>query len=193
MQTKCTGVFRSWQPAVSHIVHIIRPPTDNYTLPSSSPCPRHSKIWKSDDSPGQQTTKHTSIERRHITAVNTRTQDLGNELERKLTLSAARAVESAAVFTWISKRITPRWKISHVITRQNSYHKITFLRKDDQYFMTLNDRRWQWKGTGTMKHWHVRHELWDLNSHGSAFSVPNPRGPLKPVFGSALPKQWMHV
>ena len=35
----------------------------------------------------------------HITAVNTRTQDLGNELERKLTLSAAHAVEFAAVFT----------------------------------------------------------------------------------------------
>ena len=29
------------------------------------------------------------------------------------------------------------------------------------------------KRTGTMKHWHVRCEIWDLNSHGSAFSVPN--------------------
>ena len=39
--------------------------------------------------------------------------------------------------------ITPRRKISNVITRQNGCHKLTFLQKDDQYFMTLNDRPWQ--------------------------------------------------
>ena len=39
--------------------------------------------------------------------------------------------------------ITPRRKISNVITRQDGCHKLTFLRKDDQYFVTLNDRPWQ--------------------------------------------------
>ena len=96
---------------MSHIVHIVRPPTDDYTLPSASPRPRHSKIRKSDASHlGNKTTKHNSIERHHITAVNTRTQDFGNELERKLTLSAARAVESAAVFALVSKRHHPTAK-----------------------------------------------------------------------------------
>ena len=35
----------------------------------------------------------------------------------------------------------------------------------------------------------VRREIWDLNSHGSAFSVPNPQGPLKSLFGSVLQKR----
>ena len=39
--------------------------------------------------------------------------------------------------------ITPRGKISNVITRQHGCHKLTFLRKVDQYFVTLNDRPWQ--------------------------------------------------
>ena len=47
------------------------------------------------------------------------------------------------------------------------------------------------KRTGTMKLWHVRRDLWELNSHGSVFSVPNPRGPLKSLFGSVLQKRWM--
>ena len=191
-QTRCIGVFRTWQLAVPHIVHIVRPPTDNYTLPSASPRPRHSKIRKSDASHlGNKTTKHNSIERRHITAVNT--QDLGNELEHKLMLSAARAVDLPQCSREFRNVITLRRKISYIITRQDGCHKLTFLRKDDQYFVTLNYRPWQWKCTGTMKHWHVRCEIWDLNSHGSAFSVPNPWGPLKPLFGSALPKGWMHV
>ena len=45
----------------------------------------------------------------------------------------------------------------------------------------------------TMKHWHVRREIWDLNSHGSAFSVPNPQGPLKSLFGSVLQKRWIRI
>ena len=39
--------------------------------------------------------------------------------------------------------ITPRQKILNVITRQDGCHKLTFLQKDDQYFVTLNDRPWQ--------------------------------------------------
>ena len=39
--------------------------------------------------------------------------------------------------------ITPRRKILNIITRQDGCHKLTFLRKDDQYFVTLNDRPWQ--------------------------------------------------
>ena len=128
-----------------HIVHIVRPPTDDYTLPSASPHPRHSKIRKSDASHLGKTTKHNSIERCHITAVNTRTQDLGKELKRKLTLSAARAVESSLPQCSREFRnvITPRRKISNAITRQDGCHKLTFLRKDDQYFVTLNDRPWE--------------------------------------------------
>ena len=62
--------------------------------------PNTPKSRKSDASHlGNKTTKHNSIKRRHITAVNTRTHDLRNELEYKLTLNAAGAVESAAVFT----------------------------------------------------------------------------------------------
>ena len=29
----------------------------------------------------------------------------------------------------------------------------------------------------TIKYWHSRDEIWELNSHACAFSVPNPRGP----------------
>ena len=36
--------------------------------------------------------------------------------------------------------ITPQRKISNVITRQDGCHKLMFLWKDDQYFVTLNDR-----------------------------------------------------
>ena len=43
------------------------------------------------------------------------------------------------------------------------------------------------------KLWHVRHEIWELNSHGSGFSVPNPRGPLKSLFGFVLQKRWLRV
>ena len=139
---------------------------------------------------GNKTYKHNSIERRHITAVNTRTQDLGNELERLALHAQSSLPQCSREFRNV---ITPPRKISNVITRQDGCHKLTFLRKCDQYFVTLNDRPWQCKCTGTMKHWHARREIWDLNSHGSAFSVPNPQGPLKPVFGSALPKRWMHV
>ena len=39
--------------------------------------------------------------------------------------------------------ITLRRKISYVITKQDGCHKLTFLWKDDQYFVTLNDRPWQ--------------------------------------------------
>ena len=45
----------------------------------------------------------------------------------------------------------------------------------------------------TIDHWHVRYEIWELNSHGSAISVPNPRGPLKSPFGSALQARWVCV
>ena len=38
--------------------------------------------------------------------------------------------------------ITLRRKISNVITKQDGCPKLTFLRKDDQYFVTLNDRPW---------------------------------------------------
>ena len=65
---------------------------------------------------------------------------------------------------------------------------------DERSFLRdANDRPWQCKRSGTMKHWHVRREIWDLNSHGSAFSVPNPQGPLKPLFGSVLQKRWIRV
>ena len=47
-----------------HIVHIVRPPTDDYTLPSASP--RHPKRRKSDAS----LLGNKTMERRHITAVN---------------------------------------------------------------------------------------------------------------------------
>ena len=39
--------------------------------------------------------------------------------------------------------ITPQRKISNVITRQDGCHKLTFLRKDDQKFVTLKHRPWQ--------------------------------------------------
>ena len=37
----------------------------------------------------------------------------------------------------------------------------------------------------------VSYEICELNSHGSAFSVPNPRGPLRSLFGSALQTRWV--
>ena len=49
------------------------------------------------------------------------------------------------------------------------------------------------KTYGNYEHWHVRREIWDLNSNGFAFSVPNPQGPLKSLFGSVLQKRWIHV
>ena len=119
---------------------------------------------------GNKTTKHNSIERRHITAVNTRTQDLGNELER-LALHAQSSLPQCSrefrnvitpprkISYVISRQdgchklmqcsrefrnvITPPRKISYVISRQDGCHKLMFLRKGDQYFVTLNDRPWQ--------------------------------------------------
>ena len=122
--------------------------------------------------PGQQNYQTQLHERRHITAVNTRKQDLGNELERLALLAQSSLPQCSREFRNV---ITPPQTISYVITRQDGCHKLTFLRKGDQYFVTLNDRPWQWKRTGTMKHWHARREIWNLNSHGSAFSVPNPQ------------------
>ena len=112
------------------------------TLHSASPCPRHSKITKSDASyiPGHKTTKHNSIERCHITAVNTRTQHLGNELERLALHAQSSLPQCSREFRNV---ITPPRKISYVITRQDGCHKLMFLRKGDQYFVTLNDRPWQ--------------------------------------------------
>ena len=85
-------------------------------------------------------TKHNSIERRHITAVNTRTQDLGNELERLALHAQSSLPQCSREFRNV---ITPPRKISYVITRQDGCHKLMFLRKGDQYFVTLNDRPWQ--------------------------------------------------
>ena len=89
---------------------------------------------------GNKTTKHNSIERRHITAVNTRTQDLGNELERLALHAQSSLPQCSREFRNV---ITPPRKISYVITRQDGCHKLMFLRKGDQYFVTLNDRLWQ--------------------------------------------------
>ena len=36
-------------------------------------------------------------------------------------------------------------------------------------------RLWQWKYMRTIEHWYVRYQIWELNSYGSAFSVPNLR------------------
>ena len=67
--------------------------------------------------------------------------------------------------------INPWQKTSNVITEQDGRQKVAFLWKDDKFFVTLND--WgQWKRPETIQHWHVRYEIWELNSHGSAFSVP---------------------
>ena len=123
--------------AVPHIVHIVRPPTDDYTLPSASPRPR-----KFDASHlGNKTTKLNSIERRHITAVNT--QDLGtsSNASSRLALHAQSSLPQCS--REFQNVITPRRKISYVITRHDGCHKLTFLRKDDQYFVTLNDWPWQ--------------------------------------------------
>ena len=89
--------------------------------------------------------------------------------------------------------ITPRRETSNVIIEQDGRQKVEFLRRDDQFFTTLNDWPWQWKHTETIENWHVRYEIWELNSHGSAFFVPNPRGPLKSPFGSALQTRWVYV
>ena len=89
---------------------------------------------------GNKTTKHNSIERRHITAVNTRTQDLGYELERLALHAQSSLPQCSREFRNV---ITPPRKISYVITRQDGCHKLMFLRKGDQYFVTLNDRPWQ--------------------------------------------------
>ena len=62
----------------------------------------------------------------------------------------------------------------------------SFLRDAQQSTMAV-------KRMGTMKHWHVRREIWDLNSHGSAFPVPNTQGPLKSLFGSVLQKRWIGI
>ena len=35
--------------------------------------------------------------------------------------------------------------------------------------------------------------LRDAHSHGSTFSVPNPQGPLKSLFGSVLQKRWIRI
>ena len=89
---------------------------------------------------GNKTTKHNSIERRHITAVNTHTQDLGNELERLALHAQSGLPQCSREFRNV---ITPPRNISNVITRQHGCHKLTFLKKGDQYFVMLNDRRWQ--------------------------------------------------
>ena len=89
---------------------------------------------------GNKTTEHNSIERRHITAINTRTQDLGNELERLALHAQSSLPQCSREFRNV---ITPPRKISNVITRQDGCHKLMFLRKGDQYFVTLNDRPWQ--------------------------------------------------
>ena len=49
--------------------------------------------------------------------------------------------------------------------------------------------------TETIKYWDVSAEIWELNSYGCVFSVPNPRGPLKSLFGFAVQKRcpWVRV
>ena len=89
---------------------------------------------------GNKTYKHNSIERRQITAVTTRTQDLGNKLERLALHAQSSLPQCSREFRNV---ITPLRKISYVITRHDGCHKLTFLRKDDQYFVTLNDQPWQ--------------------------------------------------
>ena len=90
---------------------------------------------------GNKTTKHNSIERRHITAVNTRMQDLRNELNTSSRLALHAQSSLPQCSREFRNVITPRRKIINVITRQDGCHKLTFLRKNDQYLVTLNDRR----------------------------------------------------
>ena len=88
--------------------------------------------------PGQQNYMYQT--QLHRTAVNTRTQDLGNELERLALHVQSSLPQCSREFRNV---ITPPRKISYVITRQDGCHKLMFLRKGDQYFVTLNDRPWQ--------------------------------------------------
>ena len=126
-----------------HIVHIVRPPTDDYTLPSASPRPRHSKITKSDASyiPGQQNYQ-TQLHR--TTPYYCRQHANAGSRKRARTLIAPHAQSSLPQYSREFRNvITPPRKISNVFTRQDGCHKLTFLRKGDQYFVTLNDRPWQ--------------------------------------------------
>ena len=87
--------------------------------------------------------KHNSIERRHITAVNTaRTiSETSSNASSRLMLQAQSSLPQCS--REFRNVITPWRKILNVITRQDDCHKLTFMRKDDQYFVTLNDRPWQ--------------------------------------------------
>ena len=110
--------------------------------PLASPRPRHSKITKSDASyiPGQQnlqTQLHRTTPyhcRQHAHAGSR------NELKRLALHAQSSLPQCSREFRNV---ITPPRKISYVITRQDACHKLTFLRKGDQYFVTLNDRPWQ--------------------------------------------------
>ena len=126
-----------------HIVHIVRPPTDDYTLPSASP--RYSKIRKLDTSHLGLTwaTKlpSTTPSNDVISLPSTRACRIS---ETSLNASSRLTLHTQSSLPRCSREfrnvVTPRRKISNVITRQYDCHKLTFLQKDDQYFVTLNDR-----------------------------------------------------
>ena len=120
----------------------LRPTT---TLPSASPRPRHSKITKSDASyiPGQHNYQ-TQLHR--TTPYHCRQHAHAGSRKRTRTLSAV-ALHAQSSLPQCSREfrnvITPPRKISYVITRQDDCHKLMFLRKGDQYFVTLSHRPWQ--------------------------------------------------
>ena len=127
-----------------HIVHIVRTPTDDYTLPSASRRPRHSKITKSDASHLGNKLPSTTPSNDAISLPSTCARRI---LETSSYASSRLALHAQSSLPQRSREfrnvITPRQKISYVITRQDGCHKLTFLRKDDQYFVMLNDRPWQ--------------------------------------------------
>ena len=149
------------------IACIVWPPSDDKTLPTASP--RYLKIIKHDA---------PHLVNNSMTPSNDAISLLQTREKRALCLQMySRDLRNV---------ITPRQKTANVIIEQDSHQKVAFLQKDNKFFVTLNDWPWQWKHTEPIEHWHVRYEIWELNSHGSAFSVPNPRGPLKSPFGFAL-------
>ena len=173
----CYCNYNRW---VFAIIRVVRLPSINALPAASSRLPTITE----NDAPhrGYKTSWHCSTERRSLNeSLNlfwTRGQSARNQQTYSRELSCV---------------ITPLGKPSNVISEQDGRHKVAFPQKGARHFVTLNAWTWQWIHTETITHWHVSDEIWELNSHGCAFSVPNPLGPLKWLFHSAVQKRWVRV
>ena len=107
-------------------------------------------------------------------------------------LSILVLAHKANLFTWAACVINMLEKLAYVISEQDVRHKLTFLQKGTRHFVTPNNWTWQWIRMETIYYEHPSDEIWELNSHGCAISVPNLQGPLKSPFCYAVQKRWVN-